>query len=100
MVLKHHIMTLFNKTFEKFKQNFIGAATLSILAQSCMGGAAAMSILTNGTSLKQMIQLSIIVFICMIANTSILAQMKYKFIFKTIIASLLLSIFFIVINNL
>ncbi|MES2241202.1 MAG: hypothetical protein V4497_13185 [Bacteroidota bacterium] len=93
-------MTLYNNTFAKFDQNFIGSATLSILVQSCLGGTAAMSVLANGTSLTQMIQLATIVFICIIANTSILAQMTHKFIFNTIILSMLSSIFFIVINNL
>lgn len=93
-------MTLYTNTFAKFNENFIGYATLGILGQSCLGGAAAMSVLANGTSLAQMVQLSIIVFICMIANTSILAQMKHKFIFNIITMSVISSLFFIVINNL
>lgn len=93
-------MTLYNNTFDKFNENFIGSATLSILVQSCLGGAAAMSILANGTSLIQMIQLAIIVFICMIANTSILAQMKHKFIFNAVAISMISSVFFIILNNL
>lgn len=93
-------MTLYNNTFVKFNQNFIGSATLSILVQSCLGGTAAMTVLANGTSLTQMIQLAVIVFICIIANTSILAQMTHKFIFNTIAMSILSSIFFIIINSL
>ncbi|HTG66825.1 MAG TPA: hypothetical protein VL859_10675 [Flavobacterium sp.] len=93
-------MTLYNQTFARFNQNFIGSATLSILVQSCLGGTAAMSILANGTSILQMIQLAIIVFISIIANTSILAQMTHKFIFNSVLISMLASIFFIVINNL
>jgi hypothetical protein len=100
VVLKQIIMTLYNTTFERFNQNFIGSATLSILVQSCLGGTAAMSILANGTSIVQMIQLAIIVFVCIIANTSILAQMKHKFIFNSVIISAISSIFFIVLNNL
>jgi hypothetical protein len=93
-------MTLYNNTFEKFNENFIGSATLSILVQSCFGGAAAMSVLTNGTSFVQMVQLAIIVFICMIANTSILAQMKHKFIFNAVFLSIISSIIFIILNHL
>ncbi|KDN56772.1 hypothetical protein [Flavobacterium seoulense] len=93
-------MTLYNHTFEKFNENFIGSATLSILVQSCFGGAAAMSVLANGTSLIQMIQLAVIVLICMIANTSILAQMKHKFIFNLTLISIVSSIIFIILNHL
>lgn len=93
-------MTLYNYIFAKYNEKFIGSATLSILAQSCLGSAAAMSILANGTSLIQMIQLGIVVFICMIANTSILAQMKHQMIFNIVITSILSSIFFIILNNL
>jgi hypothetical protein len=93
-------MILYNNTFAKFNENFIGYATLGILGQSCLGGAAAMSVLTNGTSVTQMIQLGIIVFSCMIANTSILAQMKHKLIFNFIIISVISSVLFIVLNNL
>ncbi|MFA9187006.1 hypothetical protein AAGV33_04160 [Flavobacterium sp. FBOR7N2.3] len=93
-------MTLYNNTFEKFNENFIGSATLSILVQSCFGGAAAMSVLANGTSLIQMVQLALIVFICMIANTSILAQLQHKFIFNSVLLSIFSSILFIILNNL
>lgn len=93
-------MTLYNNTFEKFNENFIGSATLSILVQSCFGGAAAMSVLANGTSLVQMVQLAVIVFICMIANTSILAQLQHKFIFNTVLLSITSSIIFIILNHL
>lgn len=93
-------MTLYNHSFAKFDENFIGSATMSILAQSCLGGAAVMTVLANGTSLIQMIQLGIIVFVCMIANTSILAQMKHQFIFNAVITSIILSILFIILNSL
>ena len=86
-------MTVYNNTFAKFNQNFFGSITLSILAQSCLGGIAAMSVLANGTSLTQMIQLAIIVFICILTNTSILAQMTAKFIFNIIAISMASSIF-------
>ena len=93
-------MTLYKNTLENFDKNFIGFSTLAILGQSCLGGAAAMSILANGTSVGQMIQLSFIVLICMLVNTSILAQMKHKLIFNLIITSTLLSTLLITINNL
>lgn len=93
-------MGLYTNTFETFDKNFIGFATLAILGQSCIGGAAAMSVLTNGTSIGQMIQLSIIVLICMITNTSILAQMRHKVIFNLVVSSTITSILIIALNAL
>lgn len=98
VLLKQIIMTLYSNAFEKFNTNYIASAALSILVQSCLGGAAAMAVLSNGTSLTQMIQLVLVVFISMLANTSILAQMKHKFVFNAVIASIISSIFFIIIN--
>jgi len=93
-------MTLYNHTFEKFDSNYFASAALSILVQSCLGGAAAMAVLANGTSLTQMIQLVLVVFISMLANTSILAQMKHKVVFNAVLLSMISSVFFIIINNL
>ena len=94
------IMTLYNKTLADFNNNFIGFATLIVIGQSCLGSAAAMNVLKNGTSLIQMLQLGVIVLICMLVNTSILAQMKHKVIFNLTILSVIFSVFFIFINTL
>jgi hypothetical protein len=77
----------------------MGSAAMAVIGQSCLGGAAAMYVLANGTSIPQMIQLAIIVLACVFANTSILAQMKHKTVFNFIIASALLSVFFILLNS-
>lgn len=92
-------MTLYNTTFENFNKSYIGSATMAIIGQSCLGAAAAMYILTNGTSFTQMTQLAIIVFTNMIANTSILAQMSHKTVFNLMLSSVFLSVLFIIINN-
>jgi hypothetical protein len=92
-------MTLYNKTFEDFGNGFFAYATMGILGQSCIGGAAAMTVLSNGTSLIQMIQLAVIVLISMLANTFILAQMKHKLIFNTLIASVIINLLLIIVNN-
>lgn len=93
-------MSLYQKTLADFNNNFIGFATLIVIGQSCLGSAAAMNILRNGTSILQMGQLAIIVLICMLVNTSILAQMKHKVIFNLTIISFISSIFFILMNTL
>ena len=92
-------MTFYNTTLENFNKGYMGFATLGIIAHSCLGGVAAMYILSNGTSLGQMLQLGIIVFASMFANTSILAQMSHKTVLNLIITSVLLSIALIIINT-
>ena len=92
-------MTLYTRTLADFDNNFIGFATLIIIGQSCLGSVAAMNILKNGTSVTQMMQLAVIVVLCMLVNTSILAQMKHKVIFNLTIASVLLSVTLIFLNT-
>lgn len=92
-------MTLYNTTFENFNKSYFSSASLAIIAQSCLGGVAAMFVLSNGTSIVQMIQLTIIVLASMFANTSILAQVNHKIVFNLILISTFLSTLFIIINN-
>ena len=77
----------------------MGSAAMAVIGQSCLGGAAAMYVLANGTSITQMIQLAIIVLACVFANTSILAQMKHKIVFNLIILSAFISIALILLNT-
>ena len=93
-------MSLYQKTLADFNNNFIAFSTLIVIGQSCLGSAAAMNILRNGTSLIQMFQLGVIVLICMFVNCAILAQMKHKVIFNLTILSVISSVFFIIINTL
>ncbi|WPO80655.1 hypothetical protein [Flavobacterium sp. KACC 22761] len=92
-------MTLYQSTFDIFNKNYMGSAAMAVIGQSCLGGAAAMYVLANGTSIFQMLQLGIIVLACVFANTSILAQMKHKTVFNFIITSAVLSVFFILLNS-
>jgi len=78
----------------------MGSAAMAVIGQSCLGGAAAMYVLSNGTSIFQMIQLAIIVLACIFVNTSILAQMKHKVVFNLLILSSILSVVFILLNTL
>lgn len=77
----------------------MGSAAMAVIGQSCLGGAAAMYVLSNGTSIFQMIQLAIIVLACIFVNTSILAQMKHKVVFNLLILSTILSALFILVNT-
>lgn len=93
-------MSLYQKTLEDFQRGYLGFTTLAIIGQSCLGGAAAMYILQNGTSFFQMTQLAIVVLASSIVNGSILAQQKPKLVFNLIIASVVLSVLMIVLNTL
>lgn len=93
-------MTLYQTTFENFNKNYIGSATMAVIGQSCLGAAAAMFILANGTSIPQMIQLAVIVLVCIFVNTSILAQMKHKVVFNLLLTSAFFSVLFIILNSL
>jgi len=84
-------MNTYNKYFDVFERGFIGYSTLGVLAQSCMGSIAAMSILQNGTSVPNMFQLFLVVVSCMAFNGAVLAQQKPKVVFNILIWSLLLS---------
>ena len=77
----------------------MGSAAMAVIGQSCLGGAAAMYVLANGTSVLQMTQLAIVVLACIFVNTSILAQMKHKIVFNLLILSAFLSVSLIVLNN-
>jgi hypothetical protein len=91
-------MSIYNKYFGVFERGFIGYSTLGVLAQSCMGGIAAMAILQNGTSIGNMFQLFLIVISCMAFNGSVLAQQKPKVVFNILIWSVLLSIVVAAVN--
>ncbi|MGX7667258.1 hypothetical protein [Flavobacterium pedocola] len=91
-------MTLYQKTFQDFQRGYLGFTTLAIIGQSCLGGAAAMYILQNGTSVLQMMQLALVVIACSFVNGAILAQQKPKLVFNLIIASVTISILMIVLN--
>lgn len=91
-------MSLYNKYFDVFERGFIGYSTLGVLTQSCMGSIAAMSILQNGTSPTNMVQLFLVVVSCMAFNGAVLAQQKPKTVFNILIWSMLLSIVISVVN--
>lgn len=91
-------MKLYNKLYEDFKELFLGYATLAIILNSCVGGAAAMVILMNGHDFGQMIQLFLAVSACMWYNTTILANMKPKFVFNSLLASMGICTVLLVIN--
>jgi len=92
-------MSLYVNALEDFKENYLGYIALVVIGQSCLGSAAVMYVLKNGTSLTQMMQLSAVVIICMLVNGAVLSQQKPKIVFNLLLVSVLFSVFFIVLNT-
>jgi hypothetical protein len=92
-------MTLYNKTFADFQKSYLGIVPMTIIGQSCLGSAAAMYVLKNGTSLLQVFELALVVIISMSVNAAIISQLKPKTVFNLLIASVILNTFMIVTNT-
>ncbi len=91
-------MNFYQKQLSEFTRDFYAGATTGIIVSSCLGSIAAMLVLMNGHGVAEMIQLGLIVVVCMWFNASVLAQLKTKFVFNSLIISLLVSTTFILIN--
>lgn len=81
-------MQRYQTLFTRFKEMYYASVTMGIIASSCAGSVAAMLILMNGYGLWQMLQLFLIVAVAMTYNAAVLAQLKPKFIFNTLLVSL------------
>lgn len=91
-------MKFYQQQLSEFTEDYFAGATTGILVSSMMGSIAAMLILMNGHGLLDMVQLGLIVVVCMWFNASVLAQLKAKFVFNSLIVSLLVSTIFILIK--
>ncbi|SDK69512.1 hypothetical protein SAMN04488034_101140 [Salinimicrobium catena] len=91
-------MRLYNNLYKDFEELFVGYSALAIILSTCLGAASAMVILMNGHDLLQMIQLFVVVAVCMIYMVTVLAQMKAKFVFNTLILSLVVSSVLLLVN--
>ncbi len=92
------MMNFYQKQLSDFTRDFYAGASTGIILSSCLGSIAAMLVLMNGNALAEMIQLGLIVVVCMWFNASVLAQLKAKFVFNSLIFSILVSTTFILIN--
>ncbi len=92
-------MKLYAKLYKDFQEMYLGYASLAIIASSCLGSVAAMFILMNGHGFANMIQLFLVVTVCMTFNAAVLAQLKTKFVFNSLIISLIMSTILIIVNS-
>ncbi len=88
---------MYSLYLKKFEENYMLYIPLSIIAQSCLGSAAAMLILQNLNSYS-FIQLFLCVSLTMLYNAAILAQQKKSLVFLLLILSLLVNTLLIIIN--
>lgn len=88
-------MGFYKKHLTDFEGMFYVNATLGIIASGCVGSVAAMLILMSGIGIFEMIQLFLVVSVAMIYNAAVLAQMKPKTVFNSLIVSLCVSVFWI-----
>ena len=91
-------MKLYKKLFTDFDEMYLAHASLGIIASSCIGSIAAMLILMKGHAFINMFELFLVVVVCMGFNAAVLAQMKTKFVFNSLIVSLGVSLVLIIIN--
>ncbi|WP_034245539.1 hypothetical protein [Aquimarina atlantica] len=89
---------MYSKLLKDFKEMYMAYIPLMIILSSCLGSVAAMYILMQERSLSQVVQLSLCVIVCMAFNASILAQMKAKFVFNLLIASLVINTLLVLLN--
>lgn len=91
-------MNFYSKSLQEFTTDFYAGTTTGILASSCLGSVAAMVILIDGNGILNMVELSLVVIVCMWYNASVMAQLKAKFVFNSLIVSLLVSSILIIVN--
>lgn len=88
-------MKFYGKLLHDFSGMFYVNSVLGIIASSCIGSVAAMLILGAGSGAFEIFQLSSVVGVAMWYNASLMAQLKPKFVFNSLIVSLAVSIFWI-----
>lgn len=91
-------MTLYNKGFEDFKEHLTLYVPLSIIFQSCLGSIAAMFIIKNSFHSFHFIDLVLVVSFASAYNGALYAQMKPKFLYNLLIATILVHTTFLIIN--
>lgn len=91
-------MRLYNTLYKDFEELFVGYSAVAIILTTCVGAAAAMVILMNGHDLIQMSQLFLVLVGAMAYLVAVLAQMRPKFVFNSLILSLLISSILLLIN--
>jgi len=91
-------MNYYTKYLSDFQNRYSLYIPLFIIFQSCLGSVAAMYILMNSTKTFHFFELILCVSVCMIYNSSVLAQVKSKWVFNLLILSVIVNTFLILLN--
>ena len=91
-------MSTYQTLLQNYTRGFLGFSTLGVMVQSCIGGLAAMTILMNGNSVVQMVQLFIAVVLCVSYNGALLSQLSPKITFNLFWASVIVNSMLFVVN--
>ncbi|MDW5288763.1 hypothetical protein [Formosa sp. PL04] len=94
------ILKTYKSLLIEYSSGIIGYGTLGVLGQSCIGSIAAMFILMNNDLPKtpKMIELFLVTIFTMGFNGAVLSQQSGKVQFNILVASILISILFILLN--
>ncbi len=92
------IVELYLRGLREFTKDARGYSSIFIIAQSCLGSAAAMFVLINGVSPWQMVQLFVVTIACMGFNAAVLSQQSPKTMYNLFIVSLWVSSLVIILN--
>lgn len=91
-------MKIYHQLLKDFEESFYLHATLGIILSSCLGAAAAMAVLMHGHDMAEMLQLFIITCVSMGFNTTVLANLKSKVVFNSLLLSIILNSVFIILH--
>ena len=81
-------MSAYENVYQQFEKGFLGSCALGILVQSCLGGIAAMAILSHGTGILQMIELFVVVMACLAFNGSVISVRPARTTFNLLLLGL------------
>jgi len=91
-------ISLYKRNLEGYTRGFMGFNALAVMVQSCIGGIAAMTVLQNGSSPLQMVQLFLVVIVSSFFNGSVLAQQKPKTVFNLLLISVVVNTIITILN--
>lgn len=82
--------------YADFEHEYLMHATLGIILSSCLGAGAAMMVLMTGHGFSEMFQVFLLTAVCMGFNTTVLAGLKPKIVFNSLMISLVVSALIII----
>lgn len=85
------MLKLYHESLKEYENGAMGYCAIAVIFQSGLGSVAIMLILMAGSSMAEVIQLSIVTISCMLYNAAVLSQQKAKLAFQILLASVVVS---------